>query len=87
MMIDGYVREILNNEIMEEITYGKCKRCPWWQHKRCSLSKCIKDDELTCQDCKKWETCECGKSGHESGTSIGYSVGECRDFEVKECDT
>lgn len=37
-----------------------------------------------CRDCKKWEVCECGKKGHENGTSIGYSIGECKEFEVNE---
>jgi hypothetical protein len=36
-----------------------------------------------CRDCKKWNDCECGKKGHENGTSIGYSIGECKEFEVK----
>lgn len=37
-----------------------------------------------CRDCKKWNDCECGKKGHENGTSIGYSIGECKEFEVNE---
>lgn len=41
-------------------------------------------DGITCRDCKKWEVCECGKKGHENGTSIGYSIGECKEFEVNE---
>ena len=32
-----------------------------------------------CRNCKHWETCPCGKQGHENGTSIGYSIGECKD--------
>ena len=37
-----------------------------------------------CRKCKKWEDCPCGKEGHESGTSQGYSIGECKDFEPQE---
>lgn len=34
-----------------------------------------------CRNCKKWDSCECGKVGHEKGISIGFSVGECKDYE------
>ena len=34
-----------------------------------------------CRRCKKWSECPCGKEGHENGNSIGYSVGECREYE------
>lgn len=37
-----------------------------------------------CRDCQKWETCPCGKPGHDKGTSIGYSIGECKDYEPKK---
>lgn len=37
-----------------------------------------------CRNCKKWNECPCGKEGHENGTSIGYSIGECKDYEP--CD-
>ena len=33
-----------------------------------------------CRDCLHWETCLCGKVGHNNGTSIGYSIGQCMDF-------
>lgn len=36
-----------------------------------------------CRDCKKWNDCECGKKGHDNGTSIGYSAGECAEYDVK----
>ncbi len=36
---------------------------------------------MDCRDCKKFEVCSCGKVGHENGTSQGYSIGECEDFE------
>lgn len=39
-----------------------------------------------CRDCKKWNDCECGKNGHDKGTSIGYSVGECAEYEVTKDD-
>ena len=35
-----------------------------------------------CRNCKHYESCSCGKKGHDKGTSIGYSIGECKDFEV-----
>ena len=37
-----------------------------------------------CRNCKKWDDCPCGKKGHESGTSQGYSIGECKDYEPCE---
>ena len=37
-----------------------------------------------CRDCTNWETCACGKTGHEKGTSQGYSIGECQYFEKVE---
>ena len=39
-----------------------------------------------CRICKKWNECPCGKEGHENGTSIGYSVGECREYEQQPCE-
>lgn len=38
------------------------------------------DKMKDCRDCVQWETCQCGKTGHERGTSIGYSIGECKDY-------
>ena len=37
-----------------------------------------------CRICKRWNECPCGKEGHEKGTSIGYSIGECKDYEPCE---
>ena len=37
-------------------------------------------EELDCRDCEQWETCPCGKEGHDKGAAIGYSPGECREF-------
>ena len=37
-----------------------------------------------CRNCQKWETCPCGESGHLNGTSIGYSTGECEEYEEKQ---
>lgn len=34
-----------------------------------------------CRDCKHWNTCPCGKQGHDKGVSIGYSNGQCKDYE------
>lgn len=33
-----------------------------------------------CRNCKHYESCPCGKKGHDKGTSIGYSIGECKDY-------
>ena len=37
-----------------------------------------------CRNCKKWDECPCGKEGHINGTSIGYSIGECKEYEPCE---
>ena len=37
-----------------------------------------------CRNCKKWDDCECGRKGNINGTSIGYSIGECKDYEPCE---
>ena len=41
---------------------------------------CYKD----CRLCKEFDECVNGRKGHENGTSIGYSIGECKDY--KPCD-
>ena len=33
-----------------------------------------------CRNCVHFEECPCGKQGHEKGTSFGYSIGECKDY-------
>ena len=33
-----------------------------------------------CRDCWHWLTCPNGMRGHILGTSIGFSIGECKDF-------
>lgn len=38
---------------------------------------------MDCRNCKHYDSCPCGKSGHEKGTSIGFSIGECKDYEPK----
>lgn len=43
-------------------------------------------NEKNCRNCKEFEDCPCGKDGHESGTSQGYSIGECKDFEPQESE-
>lgn len=38
-----------------------------------------------CRRCVEWKECPNGESGHRNGTSLGYSIGECKDYrEVKE---
>lgn len=41
-------------------------------------------NEMDCRDCKEFKDCPCGKDGHENGTSQGYSMGECKDFQLQE---
>ena len=40
----------------------------------------LKGENPDCRNCDKWKTCENGEKGHTNGTSIGYSIGECRDY-------
>lgn len=35
---------------------------------------------MDCRCCEKWDTCLCGKPGHDNGTASGYSSGECQQF-------
>ena len=37
-----------------------------------------------CRNCKKWNECPCGEMGHKKGTSIGYSIGECKEYQPSE---
>lgn len=37
-----------------------------------------------CRKCALWERCPCGKAGHENGTSVGYSIGECKMYDPIE---
>lgn len=46
--------------------------------------KALEQKPCDCRSCKKWDECPCGKEGHENGTSISYSVGECRDYEQED---
>ena len=36
-----------------------------------------------CRNCTQWQTCPCGKRGHENDSSIGYSIGEYKEYELK----
>lgn len=42
-----------------------------------------KMDGEDCRTCTEWETCPNGESGHRNGTSVGYSIGECKDYKRK----
>ena len=44
------------------------------------------EENKDCRNCKKWLSCPCGEKGHRNGTSYGYSVGECKDYEPIEED-
>lgn len=37
-----------------------------------------------CRECALWERCPCGKTGHKNGTSVGYSIGECKMYDPIE---
>ena len=37
-----------------------------------------------CRNCKQYKLCPCGEKGHENGTSIGYSIGECKDYKPSD---
>lgn len=39
-----------------------------------------------CRDCQDYDICPCGREGHDNGTSIGYSIGECRDYKRGICN-
>ena len=57
------------------------------------ISELKGENNPDCRSCDKWKTCENGEKGHANGTSIGYSIGECRDYaelkgeNKKECST
>lgn len=34
-----------------------------------------------CHNCVRWLYCPLGKEGHDKGTSIGYSIGECPNYD------
>ena len=44
------------------------------------IAELKKENDIDCRNCDKWKTCENGEKGHANGTSIGYSIGECRDY-------
>lgn len=46
----------------------------------------IGEKSKDCRDCKEYDGCPCGKDGHKSKTSQGYSTGECKDFEPQESE-
>ena len=46
------------------------------------ISELKGENNPDCRNCDKWKTCENGEKGHAKGTSIGYSIGECRDYAI-----
>ena len=44
----------------------------------------ITGKEECCRNCQKWESCSCGEIGYDKGTSIGYSIGECKHYKEKQ---
>lgn len=42
---------------------------------------------MDCRCCKHWYSCPCGKSGHDRGTSVGYSSGVCTEWEESKLRT
>lgn len=41
---------------------------------------------ISCRDCRDYDICPCGREGHDNGTSIGYSIGECKDYKGGICN-
>lgn len=57
----------------------------WNDKKNAEILKALEQEPCEdCRNCKKWDDCECGRKGHINGTSIGYSIGECKDYEPCE---
>lgn len=71
-----------NNEEPIEIKYGEKNLVDFTKSEYVESQE--HDDNVDCRDCRKFEDCLCGKDGHESGTSQGYSIGECKEFELQE---
>lgn len=42
----------------------------------------MKKNDKDCRNCTHFDSCPCGKDGHKNVTSIGYSIGECKDFKT-----
>lgn len=96
MMIKGIVQEPKTGHWIEtdsdDAYWYMCSEC----HRRtdeksdycpnCGAKMFEPHESDNCRDCKKWEDCPCGKDGHESGTSQGYSIGECKVFEPQESE-
>ena len=59
-----------------------CEKCDWCvQLNRYTNDEDFMDD---CRDCREWDTCSCGRPGHEGGTSLGYPTGACAEFKPRE---
>lgn len=52
-----------------------------WIHPIKTMSRFEQEAMKDCRTCKQFASCPCGKQGHENGTSIGYSIGKCQDYE------
>ena len=80
----------MNNNMMISILKGIQKDYPLtnaeWQAIEQAKENAKNKAESDCRDCKEYEDCPCGKDGHESETSQGYSIGECKDFEPQESE-
>lgn len=70
--------EILKNSTMKDTLSEQ------WKEAYKMAIKALEQKLCDCRSCKKWDECPCGKEGHENGTSVSYSVGECRDYEQED---
>lgn len=74
----------------EEVADSRCDECGREHNQLAEWLKELKaykeqePYQKDCRLCKEFDECENGKKGHENGTSIGYSIGECKDYEP--CD-
>lgn len=58
-----------------------------WRQSIVVISKWLEQEPCEdCRTCNKWSECECGEKGHKNSTSIGYSIGNCKNYEpCKDC--
>lgn len=38
---------------------------------------------ISCKSCQEYDICPCGREGHDNGTSVGDSIGECSSYKER----